>query len=169
MKSAWGAAKDDFKAPRKLADVVDGGLDDYAAIFIPGGHGAMTGLPESPDLQRALEFFLAEGRLVISLCHGPAALLAAKIGREANPFAGYRITAFPDSLDLGANIEIGYLPGQMPWSLCETLERAGLEIVNDDMTGATTRDRGLLTGDSPLAAHQLGKEAALALLEEFGS
>lgn len=168
VASAWEATKESFKAPRRLADVLEDGLDDYAAIFIPGGHGAMTGLPESRELRTALDFFVEQDRLIITLCHGPAALLAAGIDRERNPFAGHRITAFPDSLDLGANIEIGYLPGQMPWNLGERLSAAGLEIVNDDMTGATARDGNLLTGDSPLAAHQLGKEAALALLDAFG-
>ncbi|WP_153504286.1 glyoxalase III HchA [Cumulibacter manganitolerans] len=169
VKATWQATKDDFKAPKKLADVVASGLEDYAAIFIPGGHGAMNGIPFSADVAQALDYFLDNDRLIVSLCHGPAALLAAGIGRDANRFAGYQIVAFPDALDLGANIEIGYLPGQMPWNLGERLKEAGLEITNSEMTGATTRDRNLLTGDSPLAANQLGKDAVLALLEKFGS
>ena len=169
VKTAWEATKDNFKAPKKLADVIADGLDDYAAIFIPGGHGAMNGLPTSADLRQALDYFLDNDRLIITLCHGPAALLAAGAGREQNPFAGYQIVAFPDALDLGPNIAIGYLPGQMPWNLCEGLTEAGLEVTNEGMTGATIRDRNLLTGDSPLAAHQLGKDAVLALLEKFAS
>ncbi|RAE87732.1 protein deglycase HchA, partial [Burkholderia multivorans] len=86
-----------------------------------------------------------------------------------NPFSGYRIVAFPDSLDQGANIDIGYLPGKMPWALGEALEKAGIVVENTEMTGATTRDRNLLTGDSPLAANQLGKDSVQALLEKFGS
>ncbi|MGW0039327.1 glyoxalase III HchA [Gordonia sp. NPDC003376] len=168
IRAALDATRDDFRSPRRLADVVADGLDDYAAIFIPGGHGAMNTIPSHTDVREALDFFL-DGRLIITLCHGPAALLAAGAGRDANPFAGYRIVAFPDSLDLGANIDIGYLPGQMPWNLGERLREAGIEISNDDMSGATTRDRNLLTGDSPLAANRLGKESVLALLEEFGS
>lgn len=168
IQSAWEATKEDFRAPKKLSEVVAGGLEDYAAMFIPGGHGAMNGLPFSPEVRDALEFFLAHDRLVITLCHGPAALLAAGLEREANPFAGYSIVAFPDSLDFGANLDIGYLPARMPWKLGERLREAGIEVGNEDMSGATTRDRNLLTGDSPLAAHQLGKESALALLEKFG-
>ncbi|WP_019200462.1 glyoxalase III HchA [Tsukamurella sp. 1534] len=168
VASAWEATADDFKAPKRLSDAIAGGLDDYAAIFIPGGHAAMNGVPFSEDVGEALRYFLENDRLVITLCHGPAGLLAAGIGRDANPFAGYELVAFPDSLDFGANIEIGYLPGAMPWKLGESLRAAGLEVVNDDMSGATTRDRNLLTGDSPLAAHRLGKESALALLEKFG-
>lgn len=168
VQAAWEATKGDFKAPKKLADVVAGGLDDYAAVFVPGGHGAMNGLPSSTDVRDALDFFVDHDRLVITLCHGPAALLAAGLGRETNPFAGHRIVAFPDSLDVGANIEMGYLPGELPWTLGGRLEEDGIEVTNGDMTGATTRDRNLLTGDSPLAAHRLGKESALALLEKFG-
>ncbi|WP_333618061.1 glyoxalase III HchA [Dietzia sp.] len=168
VASAWKATEDAFRAPLRLSDAIADGLDDYAAIFIPGGHGAMNAIPFDTDVQAALDFALDNERLIVSLCHGPAALLAGGLGREENPFAGYSITAFPDSLDFGPNIEIGYLPGEMPWPLGATLTKEGLTIVNDSMSGQTTRDRNLLTGDSPLAANQLGKDAVAALLEAFG-
>ncbi|KQB86953.1 glyoxalase III HchA [Corynebacterium lowii] len=167
VTATWEATQQGFKTPHQLSALLASGLDDYAAIFIPGGHGAMNGLPFSPDLRDALEFFVRNDRLIITLCHGPAGLLAAGVGRESNPFSSYKLVAFPDSLDFGTNMEIGYLPGAMPWKLGERLTEAGMEILNSDMSGATTRDRNLLTGDSPLAAHQLGKESALALLEQF--
>ncbi|WP_149359521.1 glyoxalase III HchA [Lolliginicoccus suaedae] len=169
IKSAWQATSEAFKAPKRLGDLLSEGLDDYAAIFIPGGHGAMNGIPFSKDVQQVLDFFLETDRLIITLCHGPAVFRAGGLDREKNPFAGYKIVAFPDSLDFGANIEIGYLPGLMPWKLGATLEAEGIEVVNDDMSGATTRDRNVLTGDSPLAANQLGKESVAALLEKFGN
>lgn len=169
IASAWSSTETKFKAPLRLSDVIANGLDDYAAIFIPGGHGAMNVIPFDRDVQAALDFFLDNDRLIITLCHGPAALLAAGLDRSENRFAGYRVTAFPDALDFGANLDIGYLPGKMPWALGETLTKDGIEIINDEMTGATTRNRNLLTGDSPLAANQLGKESVVALLESFGS
>ena len=55
----------------------------------------------------------------------------------------------------------------MSWKLGEKLQEVGILISNEGMSGATTRDRNLLTGDSPLAANELGKESALALLEKF--
>ena len=48
------------------------------------------------------------------------------------------------------------------------LEKAGIVVENTEMTGATMRDRNLLTGDSPLAANQLGKDSVAALLEKYG-
>ncbi|WP_026530849.1 glyoxalase III HchA [Haematomicrobium sanguinis] len=167
VASAWKRTEEKFKSPLKLAEVIADGLDDYAAIFIPGGHGAMNVIPFDSDVQAALDHFLDNDKLIVTLCHGPAALLSANIGRDSNPFSGYKIVAFPDALDFGANLEIGYLPGEMPWKLGGTLKNEGIDIINEDMTGATTRDRNLLTGDSPLAANQLGKDAVAALLEKF--
>lgn len=150
--------------PKKLADVLHdtSGLDDYAAIFVPGGHGATIGIPDSPDVRRTLEWALAGDRFIITLCHGPAALLAAADG-DSSPFAGYSVCVFPDALDQGANIEIGYLPGEMRWLVAERLQQQGLTIVNDGMTGQVHQDRKLVTGDSPLAANALGRLAVEAL------
>ena len=66
-----------FRAPRPLAQVLEDGLDDYLAVFIPGGHGAMQGLHDSRHVQAVLDWALADDRFIITLCHGPAALLAA--------------------------------------------------------------------------------------------
>lgn len=150
--------------PEKLADVLHdtSGLDDYAAIFVPGGHGATIGIPDSPDVRTALEWALANDRFIVTLCHGPAALLAVADG-DSSPFAGYSVCVFPDALDQGANIEIGYLPGEMRWLVAERLQRQGLTIVNDGMTGQVHQDRKLVTGDSPLAANALGRLAVEAL------
>lgn len=165
----WETLRDAFKNPVSLRDVVAeqlGADSPYLGVFIPGGHGAMLGIPESLEVQSILDWALADEKLIISLCHGPAAFVAGSIGRNENPFAGYRVCAFPDELDLGANIDIGYLPGQMPWDLGTALTDDGLVLANDGMSGMTTRDRNVLTGDSPLAANALGKLAAQALLEQ---
>lgn len=171
VQETWQRLRSQFRQPQSLRDIVGDVTaedSDYLGVFIPGGHGAMLGLPESPEVGEILRWSLAHDVLVVTLCHGPAALLAASIGQDASPFAGYRVCAFPDAIDQGVNVDIGYTPGQMPWALGETLRAAGIDVVNDDMTGATTRDRTLLSGDSPLASHELGKLAAIALVERSG-
>ncbi|STK42724.1 chaperone protein HchA [Escherichia coli] len=47
-----------FRNPKKLADVVASlnADSEYAAIFVPGGHGALIGLPESQDVAAALQW-----------------------------------------------------------------------------------------------------------------
>lgn len=157
-----------LKQPKKLSDVVANELgpdSDYLAVFIPGGHGAMVGLPDSPAVGETLDWALANDKFIITLCHGPAALIAASLGKHESPFRGYSVCVFPDALDQGPNIEMGYLPGRLHWLVADALQKQGLTILNDDMSGKTHRDRKLLTGDSPLASNELGRLAALALLE----
>ncbi|WP_064577101.1 glyoxalase III HchA [Cupriavidus gilardii] len=151
-----------FQKPLKLADVVAGGLDTYAAIFIPGGHGALIGIPESKDVGDALKCAAANDKFVISLCHGPAGFLA--VG-DSDIYRGYKICAFPDAMD-AQTPDIGYMPGHLTWKFGEKLKSLGFEIINDNISGAVHRDRKLLTGDSPLAGNNLGKLAAQTLLNE---
>jgi len=161
-----------LKSPLKLSDVIADGLgddSDYIAVFIPGGHGALIGIPHSLDVKAVLKWATDRDKYVVSLCHGPAALLAAGIGETKQDYIykGYRICVFPDALD-AKTPELGYMPGPMPWFLGERLRDLGIKIVNSDIDGQTCRDRKLLTGDSPFASNNLGKMAATALLDEVG-
>lgn len=62
----------DFRQPLKLSEVVKqlGADSDYAGVFIPGGHGALIGLPESEDVAAAIRWTLDQDNYLISLCHG---------------------------------------------------------------------------------------------------
>ncbi|MBU8812110.1 protein deglycase HchA [Mycolicibacterium goodii] len=168
----YEALKPKLKQPKKLAEVVanDLGADsDYLAVFIPGGHGAVVGLPAAEAVAQTLNWALANDKFIITLCHGPAALLS--VGQDGNesPFKGYSVCVFPDALDQGPNIEIGYLPGHLQWLVADLLGKQGLTILNDDMTGKVHQDRKLLTGDSPLASNGLGLLAADVLVEAVQS
>ncbi len=169
VKGLYAKYRDQFKQPLKLAEVLDKALgedSDYIGVFIPGGHGALIGLPESAEVKKLLQWAMVNDKFVISLCHGPAALLAAGLGetRDSCLFNGYRICAFPDALD-AKTPDIGYMPGHLTWKFGEQLTALGIEILNQDISGAVHQDRKLLTGDSPLAGNALGKLAATALLQ----
>nr|WP_318379393.1 glyoxalase III HchA [uncultured Enterobacter sp.] len=156
-----------FHSPKKLSDVVKGlnGDSDYAAVFIPGGHGALIGLPESDAVADTLRWAIHHDRFVISLCHGPAAFLSLRNGE--NPLKGYSICAFPDATDKQTP-EMGYIPGHLTWYFGEELKAMGMTIINDDIDGSVNKDRYLLTGDSPFAANALGQLAAKELLAVYG-
>ena len=69
-----------FKNPGSLADFVANSMTDdtpYIAIFLPGGHGAMLGLPDNSDLGKLLHWAHRRDLFTLVICHGPAALLAA--------------------------------------------------------------------------------------------
>ncbi|MFD6027276.1 glyoxalase III HchA [Streptomyces griseoluteus] len=168
VMETYEAVKPRLKEPLKLSEVVADRLgpeSDYLAVFIPGGHGAVIGLAESEDVTETLDWALANDKYVITLCHGPAALLAAARGKDKSPFDGYSLCVFPDALDTGPNLEMGYLPGPLRWLVADLLEKQGVEVLNSGITGQIHQDRGLLTGDSPLASHALGLLSADVLVE----
>lgn len=160
-----------LKKPLKLADILQDVVAEnspYAGVFIPGGHGVLAKIPESLEVKHVLKWAMDHDKYVITLCHGPASLLAAGVDEapENYLFKGYEICVFPDSLDKGANIDIGYMPGKLQWLVGENLEKLGVKILNKGITGQVHKDRKLLTGDSPLASHNLGKLAAETLLAD---
>lgn len=158
-----------FENPLKL-DTILGQVtaedSPYLGVFIPGGHGALINLPESKEVKDVLKWALNNNKKIITLCHGPAALLAGAIDEKEFLFKGYEMTVFPDSIDEGANQEIGYMPGKLKWLLAEKLGSLGVKILNEDISGQVHIDRNLITGDSPLAANNLGIVVADELLKQ---
>lgn len=159
-----------FREPLKLTDIltqVTSKDSPYIAVFFPGGHGALEGLPTSLAVKALLKWAVNNDKHIITLCHGPAVLLAASVDESPEDylFKGYEISVFPDALDEGANQEIGYMPGRLKWLLADRLSGLGVKIMNTEITGQVHKDRQLLTGDSPLAANNLGVLAADELLK----
>jgi len=157
-----------FENPVKLDRILENITSEdspYSGVFIPGGHGVMINLPESSEVKEVLKWAIKENKKIITLCHGPAALISGNIDESEFLFKNYEMTVFPDSIDEGANQEIGYMPGKLKWLLAEKLESLGAKIVNEAISGQVHIDRNLITGDSPLAANQLGIVAVDELLK----
>ena len=169
VKSLYNEYKSSFEQPKNLQDFVDTSLsapESYAAVFVPGGHGAMLAIPEDQNVRKILNWAHENELFTISLCHGPAALLATTLNGQAFLYAGYNMAVFPHSVDK-MTPKIGYLPGQVPWELSEKLASLGATIVNTKADKTVCLDRKLITGASPLAANALGKLAAETLLKEL--
>ncbi|NQT64287.1 MAG: protein deglycase HchA [Candidatus Marinimicrobia bacterium] len=161
--------KNQFENPGNLQDFVDNSLGDdfsYAAVFVPGGHGAMLGIPEDDNVGKILHWAHDKDLFTITLCHGPGSLLSTKLNGNEFIYKGYQMTVFPDSVDKQTPM-IGYIPGHMPWKLNEKLIELGAVIVNKKSDKSTHIDRKLITGASPLASNELGKLAANTLLKEL--
>src|SRR4051794_10105143 len=62
-----------MRRPLQLSDVR---LEDYDAVYLPGGHGPMSDLAWDADCGRLLTAQLASGNPLFIVCHGPAAMLA---------------------------------------------------------------------------------------------
>lgn len=169
VKSIYNDYKSNFEHPKKLQDFVDNSLTDsasYAAVFVPGGHGAMLGIPEDRNVGKILNWAHQNDLFTITLCHGPGSLLTTRLNSQKFLYEGYNMAVFPDSVDKQTPM-IGYLPGQMPWGLSEKLNKMGVNLMNTKMDKTVCIDRKLITGASPLASNNLGKLAAETLLKEL--
>ncbi len=167
--SIYEELKSRFERPRSLQDVVDGFVDEigsYAAVFVPGGHGAMLGIPEDPNVGTILRRAHEHDLFTISLCHGPGSFLATALEGHEFLYKGYNMAVFPDSIDKKTPM-IGYMPGHMPWRLGEKLTELGAKIANTKSDKTCCVDRHLITGASPLASNELGKLAAKTLLDHL--
>lgn len=169
VKAIYNELKPRFEKPKKLQDFVATSLtdvDSYGAIFIPGGHGAMLGIPEDKNVGIILNWAHENELFTITLCHGPGSLLATTLNNQKFLYEGYNMAVFPDSVDKKTPM-IGYLPGQMPWGLSEKLKSLGVNLVNKKGDDTTCLDRRLITGASPLASNKLGILAVETLLNEL--
>jgi molecular chaperone Hsp31 and glyoxalase 3 len=169
VKSLYNAYRSSFEQPKNLQAFADTSMsnpESYAAVFVPGGHGAMLGIPEDENVRKILSWADENELFTITLCHGPAALLATTLNDQTFLYAGYNMAVFPHSVDK-MTPKIGYLPGQVPWELSDKLTSLGANIVNTKADDTVCLDRKLITGASPLAANELGKLAAETLLKEL--
>lgn len=175
----YASFKDRFDNPGSVTDFVTTSLNDgfpYVGVFIPGGHGAMLGLPDNPEVGKLLRRCHGRDLHLLAICHGPAALLAAALpdpagatnptgNGEAFAYSGYELAAFPDRIDRQTPM-IGYMPGQLPWHFGEKLTALGMRIVNRKADATCHVDRKLISGASPLAANDFGKLAVKELLAD---
>ncbi|MFT4778766.1 MAG: molecular chaperone Hsp31 and glyoxalase 3 [Flavobacteriales bacterium] len=169
VKAIYNEYKSYFDQPKNLQEFVNTSFSDvgsYAAVFVPGGHGAMLGIPEDKNVGKTLNWAHENDLFTISLCHGPGSFLTSTLNNQKFIYEGYKMAVFPDSVDK-MTPKIGYLPGQMPWGLSEKLKSLGATIVNAKSDKTVCLDRKLITGASPLASNELGKLVATTLLREL--
>lgn len=169
VKNFYEEYKSEFEHPKKLQDFVDisdAETEAFTAVFIPGGHGAMLGIPEDKNVGKILSWAHENNLFTITLCHGPGSLLSTMLNDQPFLYKYYKMAVFPDAVDK-MTPKIGYLPGQMPWGLSEKLKSLGANIINTKADKTVSLDRKLITGASPLAANNLGKLAAQTLLENL--
>ncbi|MCX5442818.1 MULTISPECIES: type 1 glutamine amidotransferase domain-containing protein [unclassified Streptomyces] len=137
---------------RRPIHLADARLEDYDAVYLPGGHGPMEDLCVDADAGRLLTAALASGKPLAIVCHAPAAMLATRI-HGVSPFAGYRVTAFTNEEENA----VGLGP-KARWLLEDELVDLGVDFTKGEMWKPyTVVDRTLFTGQNPASAAVLAE------------
>ncbi|MGW2937475.1 type 1 glutamine amidotransferase domain-containing protein [Streptomyces sp. NPDC001156] len=137
---------------RRPIQLADARLEDYDAVYLPGGHGPMEDLCLDADAGRLLTAALASGKPLAIVCHAPAALLATRIHGKS-PFVGYRVTAFTNEEE-----EAVGLAQRARWTVETELIEMGVDFTKGEMWKPyTVVDRNLFTGQNPASAAVLAE------------
>ncbi|MBF0753175.1 type 1 glutamine amidotransferase domain-containing protein [Jeotgalicoccus nanhaiensis] len=137
----------------RMKDVV---YENYDAIFLAGGHGAMFDFPGEPDIQNIMAYFKDNGRIISAVCHGPAAFADAKTKDGKYLVDGVKLTAFTNEEEDSVN-----LSEDMPFMLQTKLEENGAGFVKGTAGEEHVVSSGnFVTGQNP-ASSQAVAEAVI--------
>jgi len=139
-------AKAQLAATHKLADIQ---VDDFDALFFPGGHGPLWDLTDNADAKRLIEGFLAVDRPVATVCHSPTVLLQARSADGEPLVKGRRVTGFANSEEDAVG-----LSDVVPHLLEDALKAQGADYQrsHDDFAPFQLRDGLLITGQNPASS-----------------
>ena len=139
-----------MRRPLQLSDVR---LEDYDAVYLPGGHGPMADLAWDADVGRLLTKQLTSGDPLFIVCHAPASMLATRI-HGTSPFNGLNVTCFTDEEEEA----VGVAP-RAPWLLETDLKaKLGVKFSRGPIWEPyMVEDGNLVTGQNPHSAAVLGR------------
>lgn len=189
-EAAWHRARAYFDQDpamnqvRTLQQVIDAGLDAYAAVFVPGGQAPAVDLMQSAELGEILRHFHTAQKPTALLCHGPVALAAAMTdprafraallaGDDARArawasdwlYKGYKMTVFSASEE--KVVEEHILHAKMYFNMPQALTAAGGEVITTpvDFDPNVIVDRELITGQNPHSDRPLAARLIEALAQ----
>ena len=128
-------------------------LDDYEAIYFPGGHGTMWDLPDNADVKSAIRDMYENGKVIAAVCHGPAAFVNVRLSDGSWLVSGKTVSVFTDEEEKAVEKhEI------VPFLLAETLEKRGARIDKaDNFEKSVSVDQRIVTGQNPASARGVGE------------
>ncbi|WP_324677435.1 type 1 glutamine amidotransferase domain-containing protein [Hymenobacter sp. GOD-10R] len=129
---------------RKLSEV---DASAYDAVFIPGGLGPMVDIAQDPLVKKTVAEVYERGQVLGAVCHGPVALLDAKLSNGKYLVDGKQISAFTEEE------ERNYAIADVPFILEKALRDQGARFAEVEPWQAFSVVDGLLvTGQNPASA-----------------
>jgi putative intracellular protease/amidase len=145
-----------LSAPGKLEDQ---DIASFDALYIPGGHGAMYDLADSDLVGKLIGTAWDHGKIVASVCHGPAAFAKAVDANGTPIVKGRKVSAFTNAEETAVG-----LAEAVPFALETRLRDLGAVFEGGpDWAPYSVADGRLVTGQNP-ASSDSAAQKVLALL-----
>ncbi len=134
-------------------------VEDFDAVFYPGGHGPLWDLHKDKSSIALIEGFIAAGKPVAAVCHAPAVLLNAR-DQNGDPLVkGKQVTAFSNAEE--AAVE---LTDVVPYLVEDQLKAlGGLYQKVEDWNSLAVVDGLIITGQNPGSSAAVADELLKAL------
>ncbi len=133
--------------------VADLNINDYDAVFYPGGFGVLTDLAINEDFAKLSAAHYESGGVLSAVCHGPAGLLPIVLSSGEPLLADKSVTSFSreEEVDYGTIDDIPYL-------LEESLVRQAAKFSKaQPWQELVITDQRVITGQNPASAHGVAK------------
>ena len=145
------ALKEKLAHTQKLSDVK---VEDYDAVFYPGGHGPLWDLANDSNSIALIENFYNQKKPVAFVCHAPGALLKTKLPNGEPLVKGKELTGFSNSEE-----EAVQLTKIVPFLLEDEMKKLGAHYSKGADWGSYVKVDGLLiTGQNPGSSEEAAKE-----------
>jgi len=129
----------------RLADMK---VDDFDAVFYPGGHGPLWDLHNDKDSIALIESFIAAKKPVATVCHAPSVLLKAKNENGEPLVKDKHVTGFSNSEE--AAVELTDI---VPYLLEDQLTAMGAKYQKvEDWNSLAVVDGLIITGQNPASS-----------------
>ena len=154
-------ASEDFKnRTNNSLPVSEVNIDDFDAIFYPGGFGLLSDLANNEEFAQLAATHYEKGGLIGAVCHGPAALLPISLSSGEALLANKSVTSFTreEEVDYGTISDI-------PFLLEEALARKAARFSKvQPWQDFVIEDERVITGQNPASAHSV----ATAMVKQLG-
>ena len=145
--------KADADATAALADTAllsDIDVNEFDAVFYPGGHGPLWDLAEDPHSIKLIADAIEAGKPVAAVCHAPGVLKNVKGADGKALVAGKKVTGFTNSEE-----EAVGLTDIVPFLVEDMLkDNGGIYAKGDDWSVFVLEDGFLITGQNPASSEK---------------
>lgn len=156
LKFLTGKGWEDMHKAAKLSEV---DVNNYDAVFVPGGLAPMVDMPENAELKKVIADAYDRNAVVGAVCHGPVSLLNVKLSDGTYLVNGKNIASFT------TEEEDNYARADVPFDLQTALtEQGAIFHAAEAWSANSIADGNLVTGQNPASAKGVG-EKIVAILE----
>lgn len=147
-KPEWKDAIKALENAQKLSSIK---TDNYQAVYVPGGHGAMFDLADDTLVKTTLASFADTNKIVSAICHGPASLVDVKLKNGKYIVEGKQLTSFTNKEETEVK-----MVEKMPFALESKLVEQGANfIAKDNWADNVVVDGNLITGQNPTGSAKI--------------